>query len=467
MELEHISPRHKKAIRAYSFKLTKKTPMTQPITSNKAEDVVLHHNSERFSLRKLADKGFWALIDKGLFASSNFFLNVLLANWLSQQEYGSFSVALAIFFLVSVFHTTLISEPMLVFGPGKYRDQLPDYLGVILWGHCALAALGSVVILVGALFVYFIGQSALALSLVAMAIASPCILLQWIMRRITYINATPHLAAFAGSLYLIAMVAGISSLYSFRLLSAASALGVMAVSSVFAVWWMIKGIPVKAVLENRILFRSCVEDHRNYGGWATGTALLRWIPSNFYYVLLPIWGGLEASAALRALMNLLVPFQNMTLALGDVLVPTLVKVKRGRVFNSLVVKTLILSLLGSGLYWFALTMFGATIMQWIYGGGYIEHAGLLWVIALSVVFATLASVFGIFLRAANKPDLIFRAYVCAMIVTLPFALWATAIFGLAGAGFSITLGSFMTAAVMAWFCWRGVWSAGNKETRTL
>ncbi|HNP95390.1 MAG TPA: polysaccharide biosynthesis C-terminal domain-containing protein [Cyclobacteriaceae bacterium] len=441
--------------------------MTQPIISTKGDHFVLHQDTKKKSLRNLVGKGFWAVLDKGLFASSNFFMNVLLANWLSQQEYGSFSVALAIFFLVSAFHTTLLSEPMLVFGPGKYRTQLPDYLGVIFLGHCAIATLGSVVILAGALWVYFIGQNTLALSLVAMAIASPCILLQWIMRRITYVKATPHLAAYAGILYLVAMMVGISSLYTFHQLSSVSALGVMAVSSVFSVWWMIKGIQVKAALSNTILFQSCFDDHRKYGGWATGTAFLRWIPSNFYYVLLPIWGGLEASGALRALMNLLVPFQNMTLALGDVLVPMLVKVRQGKVFKSLTIKTLILSLLVSGLYWLGLAIFGETIMQWIYRGGYVEHAGLLWIIALSVVFATLASVFGIFLRAANKPDFIFRAYSYAMIVTVPFALWATASWGLRGAGLSIALGSLMTAAVMAWFYWLGVWTAGNKEAPSL
>lgn len=439
--------------------------MPETTAANKGRNVIFEPISKRFSLGNLADKGFWAVIDKGLFAFSNFFLNVLLANWLSQQEYGSFSVALAIFFLVAAFHTTLLSEPMLVFGPGKNREDLPAYKAMIFWGHWLLAICASGLILLGALGVYYAGQDVLATSLVAMAFASPCILLQWIMRRITYVDATPHLAAYAGILYFLAMLVGIASLYYFHSLSSASALGVMAASSVVSVWWMIKRIPIKAALKNKLVVSTFFQDHTRYGRWATGTALLRWIPSNFYYILLPIWGGLEASAALRALMNLLVPFQNITLAMGDVLVPALVKVRQWRDFMSLAVKTLLISFVVSALYWVCLAFFGETILKWIYGGGYVEHANLLWLIALSVVFATFVAVFSMILRSVNKPDWIFRAYVYAMIITVPFAFGAIAFWGLYGAGFAISLGSLLTAVAMASFVWRGMGSIRTQKEK--
>ncbi len=421
----------------------------------------------RFLSEDLVGKGFWALVDKGLFASSNFILNVVLASWLTQSEYGSFSVALAVFFLVAAFHTTLLSEPMLVFGAGKYKDQLLDYLGVIFWGHCAISACASVLILFCSVCLFYAGQTTLAITLSAMALASPCILLQWIMRRITYINATPHLAAYAGIVYLIVMLGGIAGLHFFYHLSSASALGVMAIASVLSVWWMIKPIPLKATLGKKTLFQSSFNDHRKYGRWATGTAFLRWIPSNFYYVFLPIWGGLEASAALRALMNLLVPFQNMTLAIGDVIVPTLVRVRQGKNFKALAIKALILAAFVSLLYWLGLTFFGEKVMEWLYSGKYSEHAGLLSLIGLSVIFATLASVFGMFLRAVNKPESIFRAYACAMIATVPFALVGIALWKLPGAASAITFGSLTTALAMAWFCWKQIWMSKDKENKAL
>jgi O-antigen/teichoic acid export membrane protein len=407
------------------------------------------------------------VIDKVSFAASNFFSNILLANWLSQQEYGSFSVALAIFFLVAALHSTLLSEPMLVFGPGKYREHLPLYIGMIFWGHWILAILASILILLSAWGAHYYGQSVLAASLVAMAFASPCILLQWIMRKITYVDGNPHLAAYAGALYLLAMLVGITSLYYLRYLSSVSTFGVMAVSSIFSVCWMIRRIPIRAALRNRFLFQTCLKDHAGYGRWAMGSAFLRWLPSNSYYLFLSIWGGLEASAALRSLMNLLLPFQQLTLALSDVLVPTLVRIRRWKDFKSLALKTLLIWLMASGLYWGCLALFGKTIMMWIYGGRYIEHAGLLWLIALSLVFGTFGAVLGVFLRAVNKPDSIFRAGLCATIITAPFALAAIFFGGLRGTALAITFGSLMTAATMAWFCWQGLDSIRTSKAESL
>src|SRR5207247_11135829 len=90
---------------------------------------------------------FWAVTDQGLFAVSNFALNVLLARWLAPQDYGAFAVAFAVFLLLGTFHSSLLIEPMLVFGPGRYRRRLSEYVGVLLYGHSGFAVLGSLVLL--------------------------------------------------------------------------------------------------------------------------------------------------------------------------------------------------------------------------------------------------------------------------------------------------------------------------------
>jgi O-antigen/teichoic acid export membrane protein len=68
-------------------------------------------------------------------ATSNFILNILLARWLSTIEYGTFSVAYTIFLLLATFYTANISEPMLVFIPGKYKKKIRAYLCVLLLGQ--------------------------------------------------------------------------------------------------------------------------------------------------------------------------------------------------------------------------------------------------------------------------------------------------------------------------------------------
>src|ERR1035438_3487461 len=88
-------------------------------------------------------KGSLAVLDQGLFAISNFLINVLLARWLAPADYGAFALAYSVFLLLLVFHNAMFSGPMLVFGPGKYRERFPEYLGILLRGHFALMLPGA------------------------------------------------------------------------------------------------------------------------------------------------------------------------------------------------------------------------------------------------------------------------------------------------------------------------------------
>ena len=80
-------------------------------------------------------KGGLTLLDQGLFSGANFLVNILLARWLAPEEYGAFAVAYSIFLLLAAFHTAVLTEPMMIFGAGKYVDKFPKYLGILLFGQ--------------------------------------------------------------------------------------------------------------------------------------------------------------------------------------------------------------------------------------------------------------------------------------------------------------------------------------------
>src|SRR5438045_8021636 len=113
--------------------------MSDAAVLNFDEPVVVEKNPPE--LRRLVGNGFWAIADQGLFAGSNFILNIVLARWLSPDEYGAFGVAFSIFLLVGTLHSSLLTEPMTVFAPGKFRERIEKYVGICLYGHVAFAAL--------------------------------------------------------------------------------------------------------------------------------------------------------------------------------------------------------------------------------------------------------------------------------------------------------------------------------------
>jgi O-antigen/teichoic acid export membrane protein len=394
-------------------------------------------------------------LDQGLFATSNFAVSVLLARWLSANGYGAFSVGFAIFILVGVVHTAILSEPMLVFGSGKYKDRLPDYLSTLVYGHLGFAALGSLVLAITSAGFALFGSGSLSGVLLALAITEPFILFLWLMRRACYARLEPHLAASGGAIYMLLMLGGAYVLYERGWLSAESVFGVMGISSLVVGLWLAMRLGLKRMpLRGNDLARGSLENHWAYGRWSIANEALNWVPMNIYYLMLPLWGGLAAGAYLKALMNLIMPMSQAIWALSILLLPVLVRARgedragTGHArFNSRVRLALIPFVLGPFLYWLLLGLFNYPLVSWLYDGRYTEHAALLWILGLSPVVASVKQVMGQSLRALERPDRLFWAYMLSATVTLTFGTGLVWIWGVVGAAIGFLVSQGITAAL--------------------
>ncbi len=383
-----------------------------------------------------------------MFATSNFALNILLARWLTPQEYGAFGTAFAVFLLLGTVHTATLTEPMLVFGPGRYKERLPRYLGSLVYGHLGFAALSSFAMLLISLAFALWGASSLATVLLALAFAGPFILLLWLMRRACYARFEPHLAASGGVWYMALMLAGAYALYRLEWLSAASALSVMGISSLAVSLWLIARLHVERPrLRGDEIVRDSLETHWRYGRWSVAVQALGWVPGNVFYLLLPIWGGLEAVASFRALMNLLLPMLQANAALSVLLLPILVRAREHSTFGAHVRFALVPFVFMPTLYWVLLGLFHDPLVSWLYGGQYADHAYLLWLLGLVPVAAAVKMVVSQALRALEKPDWLFAAYVVAALVAITLGAGCTYLWGVTGAGVGLVI-SQVTAAVL-------------------
>jgi O-antigen/teichoic acid export membrane protein len=387
-------------------------------------------------------KGFWAVTDQGLFAASNFVLSLFLARWLTPDDYGAFAATYAIFWLLGTFHTALLSEPMLVFGRGKYHGRLSEYLSVLSYGHLGFAVLyGSLLLSVGLGF-WLMGSRIVSSALFSLALAGPFILFLWLMRRACYIRLAPHLGASGGVLYMALMLAGIYLLRQLNWLSVPTAFGLMGLASLVASLWLIMRLRVERFpLTGKGLVREVLGVHWNYGRWGIGAVVLSWIPQNVFYILLPIWSGLEAGASLRALMNLLTPILHVTSALSMLLMPVLVEAQGRTSFRRIIRVALAVTIFYTSAYWVLLGLFHQPLISLLYGGAYKNYADLLWLLGLLPILLGVGDILSAVSRVLGWPDRVFWAAAVYTLVTLSAGLALVAAWGVVGASIALLVSS--------------------------
>ena len=389
------------------------------------------------------------MTDQGLVATSNFILNILLARWLIPTEYGAFAVAYTIFIFLTTFHTSMLNEPMLVFGPGKYRYRISTYLRVILMGHWIFCLILCTLFFLTYLALLHFTRSPLTNLFLGLSLASPFILFQWLMRRACYIELQPRLAAFAGFCYMALTFIGALSLRYFESLGPTTTLFIMAIGSLFSGLLIFFKLEVHSNLEiNREFILNVLRDHWRYGRWASGTSALAWIPGNLFMLFLPVWWGLEASAAYKAILNLILPMTNATTALVVILLPVLVSKKENPNFGRIVINVSGLIVLAATIYLLLLCVYGETIVYFLYKGNYSEYVGLLWLTGLIPIMGGLIAISWCALQALEVPNKIFLAHVTSSGVALTIGLLFVHAWGVRGAILGLLTAYIVTGTIL-------------------
>lgn len=386
-----------------------------------------------------------AVFDQIFFAGSNFTINVLLARWMSTQEYGLFVVIYSWFILIQNIYEATIVEPMNIFGAGKYFKYFRKYLGYLYIGHALYTSLLGLVVAFIGIFVLFYSSTQNALIVFAMSVCIPFLLTRWLTRQPFYVLSKPHLAAIGGFIYFVISVLIIILLNMNSYLNGITALAAMSIGGFIAsitlsVFFLMPDFRFKQT-EGEISGNQVLVDHWQYGRWSVMTRIMYWAQIYINYIILPIILSVTLSAALRATMNLIEPMYMAVTATISIILPYFVRSYQsgGRSsLNQRLRTVLVLYTAITIIFSIAIIVAGGSVIHFIYDGKFDQYVSPLYVILIALV-----PVLGAFNASINAALLAiggvkqsFFARIIPTVLALTVGIWLLWQFNLVGAAIS-------------------------------
>lgn len=406
--------------------------------------------SEIFSAAK---RGAAAMADQGLFAGTHFLLNIMLARWLTPIEYGAFALGYSIFLFLASFHSAILIEPMMVFGAGKYGDRFGPYLRMVLVGHGILTPGIALSLGVAALLAWQSEMIELSQALAGVAIASPFILLLWLLRRSCFIRSKPEQAAIWGGFYLGLLLLLLFGWHRFAGMSILHAYALMGFGAALAGFGLLWSTHLRTRQEAANLeMRHVVGDHWRYGRWSMLTAGLTWIPGNLPLLVLPAVAGLDAAGTLRAAMNLTMPVVHSLAAIGVLLLPSLARhhaAGNHDRFRRQTTNTMAVFFVGCSVYMMVLLLTGQSIFGWLYGDQYRISLGTLVFAGLLPFAGSVTLIVGAALRAMERPSSVTASYVAGVTTIIVCGLPLIYFWDVTGALAAMVASTATTAAALS------------------
>jgi O-antigen/teichoic acid export membrane protein len=408
-----------------------------------------------------ASKSGFAIADQGFISGSNFLLSILLARWMRADQYGAYALAFSIFVLLSLVYLCVVLEPMAVFGGSVYRNGLRQYLKSLLWIHLLLS--------LGIFLVLGLSSGAAAVlgsagglpgALLGVTLASPCVLLFWLARRSFYLELSPASAALGAGLYVLVVLGGLYLIRWSGWLSPFTAFLPISVGALLTCALLFYRLQ-PALRSSHVTVRTgeVWRRHWGYGRWALASAVASWIPAYIYYPLLTSFSGMAHSGEFKALMNLVLPMQQMQAALSMLFLPYAARVyaEQGREGAiSISARLTLLSLASAVVYWVAIISAKEKVFHLLYSGKYMEVAYLVPAIAIGSLLWSAVCGSAIVLRAMASPRSVFVAFVASSVVSLAIGIPATRAYGIVGSVWGTNLADAGALLMVLWLLRRKI-----------
>jgi O-antigen/teichoic acid export membrane protein len=395
----------------------------------------------------------YSFLDQALAVGANFLVNVMLARTQSKEEYGMFALSYSVFTFLAALHNSAILEPYTVYGSGRYRNRFSEYLRLMVRVNAYLGVLITMLLLLVCLALYWASPQYVSRALLGLGVTVGILLSGLFLRRVFYIQRRP---AFAAQASLICFVTVASALW---FVARASLLNGFSVFVILALGWIAAGLCLGKKLALGHSAESFLDsepgywsEHWKYSKWVFSTAFVFQLTTQGYYWILAGFLTVKDVAGLRAMQMLVAPIDQVFIALSFLVIPALAAryaSKRMGNFLSFTKRYGLAVVSVTALFAFAVRLVGRPVMHWLYAGKFDDLAPMVYILAFLPLTMGIGNVMGSALNAAEKPKLVFYAYLCSGTATLLGGIPMVIRFGLPGAVYGLLLSAGVYTAAMA------------------
>jgi len=326
----------------------------------------------------------FSILDQGLFSGANFLLNILLARWLTPEEYGAFAVAFSGFLISFGFYNSLILDPLMVFGSTKSESIFPDYIKkMMLLQTCINISIFVILFLIGV-----VSKGSFRTALIGMSVYTPLVLSIWFLRSIFYVNFHPRKAT------------AISLIYSVLLLGTLIALGVSnqltllvaficlstsgAITTILGLLFIIS-LHKKQIITKVITWKEFIFETWKYSRWILVTTAFDGIAYLAYPPLVSVLIGVDEAGAFKGIQNFVNPIQQYFVAVYLLIMPILSKRKGTNDYYIFHRSFIVITLIPTIIYTLFILIFPSQVISFIYNNSFYQN--FVWIVPYFSLFS--------------------------------------------------------------------------------
>src|ERR1700685_4401227 len=394
----------------------------------------------------------YSLADQAFSVGGTFRINVILARTQRKEEYGMFALSYSIYTLLSGLHNAAILEPCTVYGSGRYRKRMQEYISLMAQSNALVAVILTACLLSACVILNVFAPHLDSRALLGLALTVGVLLSSSFLRRVFYVQGRAELAAKVSFVFFVSVVSGVLLTTHFHLLNSFS------VFLILALGWIAGGAGCATKLsiskpQNKFLQTEprYWQEHWKYSKWVLATAFVFQLTTQGYYWLVAGLLSVKDVAQLKAIYILVTPVDQLFIAVNYLVLPALAAhFAAGRMgeYFALWRKVGLATVCMTGLFAAGVRFAGRSTIHVLYGGKFDGVVPLLFVLALLPLLMGIGNTMNDALKAAEKPRLVFYAYFASGAATLLLGIPLVRHSGLKGAVYGMLLSGAIYSVVL-------------------